>query len=61
MELPVKSATYAMKGRQLLKDRGIRASTGKNSGPDGCYYYLRVSDRDFPAAQRLLAENGVLR
>lgn len=61
MELPVKSATYAMKGRQLLRANGIRASVGKSSGRGGCYYYLKVSERDLLPARKILSENGVLR
>ena len=42
MEIPVKSATYAMKGKQLLHQNGIGSHVGKRSGEAGCYYYLNV-------------------
>lgn len=60
MELPVKSATYAMKGKQLLQRSGIRAYVGKRSGEGGCYYYLNVAEKNLDDARRLLRENEIL-
>ncbi len=61
MELPVKSATYAMKGKQLLQQSGIRAYVGKRSGEAGCYYYLNVSEKNLSAARQLLQDDGILK
>ena len=61
MKFSVKSATYAMKGKQLLQQEGIRVSVGKSSGPNGCFYYLRVSERNAIIAEQVLSENGILR
>ncbi len=61
MKFPVKSATYAMSGKELLSRKGIRASVGKTSGSDGCYYFLKVSDRERDAAQIILGENNILK
>lgn len=61
MKFPVKSATYAMKGKQLLNHSGIRASVGKSSGAEGCFYYLNVSERNASAARRILRENNILK
>lgn len=61
MRFPAKSATYAMKGKQLLNQFGIRASVGKSSGSDGCFYYLNVSERNAMEARRILNENGILK
>ena len=61
MELPVKSATYAMKGKQLLLQNGIRSYVGKRSGEDGCYYYLNVSEKNLSAARSLLSDGEILR
>ncbi len=61
MELPVKSATYAMKGRQLLHLHGIRAYVGKRSGEDGCYYYLNVADKNLAVARQLLMNEEILK
>lgn len=61
MKFQVKSATYAMKGKQLLSQYGIRASVGKSSGEDGCYYYLNVSDKHAKTAERVLSGNDILK
>lgn len=61
MELPVKSATYAMKGKQLLQAEGIRASVGKRSGENGCYYLLNVADKHVPGRKKNPAENEILK
>ncbi len=61
MELPVKSATYAMKGKQLLQQYGIRSYVGKRSGETGCYYYLNIAERDLTAARLILRDGGVLK
>ncbi len=61
MELPVKSATYAMKGKQLLSQYGIRAFVGKRSGEAGCYYYLNISESNLSTARRILDESGILK
>ncbi|MBQ8894067.1 MAG: DUF3343 domain-containing protein [Clostridia bacterium] len=59
MELPVKSATYAMKGKQLLHQNGIKAYVGKRSGEAGCYYYLNVSEKNMDLARKLLMEHNI--
>ncbi len=61
MEIPVKSATYAMKGKQLLQRNGIRAYVGKRSGDSGCYYYLNVSEKYIDDARRMLRDNDILK
>ena len=61
MKFHVKSATYAMKGKQLLQQYGIRASVGKSSGAEGCYYYLNVSDKYSVTAKRVLSVNDILK
>ena len=61
MELPVKSATYAMKGRQLLHRHGIRSYVGKRSDEFGCYYYLNVSEKNRPLAEQLLMNENILK
>ncbi len=54
MEIPVKSATEAMRMKQLLRSHGIRAHVGKRSGEDGCFFYLTVSDKKHPDVLHLL-------
>lgn len=61
MELRVKSATYAMKGKQILQQHGIRAHVNKRSGESGCFYYLNVLEKDLDAARSILQESGVLK
>lgn len=61
MKFPVKSATYAMKGKQLLFQEGIRASVGKSVGPNGCFYYLNVSDRYAKTAENILENQDILK
>jgi hypothetical protein len=61
MELVAKSATYAMKGKQLLNQKGIKAYLGKRSGEGGCYYYIKVHDRNLAMAQEILQKEGVLK
>ena len=60
MEIRVKSATYAMKGKQLLQRSGIRTYVGKRSGQDGCYYYLVVSDKNAQRALQALSAAQVI-
>ena len=61
MDLQAKSATYAIKGRQILQQKGIKAYLGKRSGEGGCYYYIKVQDRHGEIAQQLLQAEGVLK
>ena len=61
IEIPVKSATYAMKGKQLLHRNGIRGYVGKRSGEDGCYYYLNINDKNGVQAQELLEEHQIIK
>ncbi len=61
MEFIAKSATYAMKGKQLLHQNGIRAYVGKRSGDNGCFYYLIVADKKKDAAKTILEDGGVLK
>ena len=61
MKFQVKSATYAMKGKQLLHQYGIRASVGKSSNTEGCYYYLNVSEKNSTNAERVLSANEILK
>ncbi len=61
MKFPVKSATYAMKGKQALLQAGIRASVGKSNDHTGCFYYLKVADRQAEKTQQILTENNVLK
>lgn len=61
MKFPVKSATYAMKGKQLLNQEGIRSSVGKSVSHDGCFYYLSVSDRYAKAAEEILEDHDILK
>ncbi len=61
MELPVKSATYAMKGKQLLNQYGIRSYVGKRSGDSGCYYYLNIAEKDLAYARQVLANENIIK
>ena len=61
IEIPVKSATYDMKGKQLLHRHSIRAYVGKRSGEEGCYYYLNIKEKDKDAAIELLQENQIIK
>lgn len=61
MELPVKSATYAMKGKQLLHQYGIRSYVGKRSGESGCYYYLNIAEKDLAYARRILENENIMK
>ena len=61
MEIPVKSATYAMKGKQLLHQNGIGSHVGKRSGEAGCYYYLNVTEKQAAAARQILRGGGILK
>ncbi len=61
MEIPVKSATYAMKGKQLLHQNGIGSHVGKRSGEAGCYYYLNVTEKHAAAARQILRGGGILK
>lgn len=61
MEIYVKSATYAMKGKQLLQQYNIRSYVGKRSGENGCYYYLNVAEKNHPLARQVLQENEILK
>ena len=61
MELPVRSATYAMKGKQLLQQYGIRSYVGKRSDEAGCYYYLNVAERDLAYAREILSQDEILK
>ena len=54
MEIRVKSATYAMQGKQLLHRSGIRAHVGKRSGENGCFYYLSVAEKYAEKASHIL-------
>lgn len=54
MEIPVNGVVAAMKGKELLIREGIRASVGKRSGENGCYYYLKFNDRYFYKAESIL-------
>lgn len=61
IEIPVKSATYAMKGKQLLHRHSIRAYVGKRSDEEGCYYYLNIKEKNKDAAIELLQENQIIK
>ena len=61
IEIPVKSATYAMKGKQLLHRHSIRAHVGKGSGENGCYYYLIVNEKNTETAIQILQENQIIK
>jgi carboxypeptidase C (cathepsin A) len=61
LEITVKSATYAMKGKQLLQQYNIRSHVGKRSGDNGCYYYLNVAEKHLSFALQVLQENQILK
>lgn len=61
MEVPVKSATYAMKGKQLLQQYGIRSYVGKRSGETSCYYYLNIAEKDLASARIVLRDGDILK
>ncbi len=61
IEIPVKSATYAMKGKQLLHQNAIRAYVGKRSGEEGCYYYLKINEKNEETAVQILQENQIIK
>ena len=54
MKIPMKSAHDAMRGKKLLNNANIRCNVGKESGKDGCYYYLNVSDRYHTSTMAIL-------
>lgn len=57
----VSSVTYAIKGKELLNDYGIRASverTPRKSSKQGCGYSLYVPQRT-DEAENILRENGI--
>ena len=60
MEYTVKSATYAMKGKQLLFENGIRSVVGKRVREEGCEYYLRISERYAVKAEAILKNGQVI-
>lgn len=60
MEFQLKNSTDAMKGKEILRSAGIRTLVGKRSGEDGCYYYLKISDRNEREAAELLDKHGLL-
>ncbi|MBQ7095460.1 MAG: hypothetical protein IJN80_03315 [Clostridia bacterium] len=60
MEFQFKNSTDAMRGKEILRTAGIRAFVGKRSGEDGCYYYLKISDRNREEAAELLDKHGLL-
>ena len=60
MEYTVKSATYAMKGKQILIENGVRASVGKHLKESGCEYFLKVSDRNAEFAKEILVKNSIM-
>lgn len=61
MEIRVKSATYAMQGKQLLHRSGIRSHVGKRSGEDGCFYYLNVAEKHFDNAMHILSMAQIIK
>ncbi len=60
MEYSVKSATYAMRGKQLLIENGIRAGVGKHLKETGCEYFLKVPERNAEAAKEILIKNNIM-
>ncbi len=56
MEIPMKSATDAIRIKRTLRSKGIRASVSKRSGEEGCYYLLIVSDKKYPDVLRIINE-----
>ncbi len=57
----VSSVTYAMKGRELLRDYGIKSSierTPRTSLHQSCGYSLYVPQRT-DEAENILRENGI--
>lgn len=60
IEILVKSATYAMKGKQLLQRHSIRSYVGKRNGAEGCYYYLKINEKNKEVAIQLLQENQII-
>ena len=58
----VGSVTYAIKGRDLLRRMGYRASmerTPAHLNRVGCGYSITVEDLDAIKASRILEENGI--
>lgn len=53
------TVTYAIKGRDLLRKRGIRAKVEKmNSGKRGCSYAVAVNGNT-DEALKILKNNGI--
>ena len=55
------TVTYAIKGRDILRNAGFKARVEKTTGNEsglGCGYGIAV-DRDIEIAERLLREKGV--
>ena len=61
MQIPMKSIHDAMKGKKILSNARIGCSVGKGSGPEGCYYYLKISDQNHHSAMALLNHHNLLK
>ena len=59
MEIPVAGVVAAMKGKEILAKQGIRAVVGKKSGENGCYYYLKIADKQFYKVENLLKNTDI--
>ena len=57
-----RSVTLAQRGEALLKKKGIRTQlqrTPRWMEEQGCGYCLRLGERDWAAAARMLGESGI--
>ena len=61
MEFLMNNSTDAMKGKGILQAAGIRVYLGKRSGENGCYYYLKIADRNKSKVLDLLEQHGLLK
>ncbi len=61
MKIPMKNINEAMHAKNILNKAGLRINISKGSGPEGCYYYLQVPDRDYPAASIILFKHDILK
>ena len=60
--ITLRSATYSMKAKRVLDEKGIGAKAVKLDGEyagKGCTHGIRIDCRNVPYAKRLMAEYGI--
>ncbi len=61
IQLVTSTVTYANKGRDVLKQNGIKSDVKKVQGTmtAGCLFGIVVSENDTERAKALLSDNGI--